>query len=248
MVKFYESAFSYDFAWPAVTLAYFLRYPNPYSSHVIASDTLSRYVDPSTGKLHTVRLHLKRGKLPAAVARFLPKIKESYILERSTVDMATQTMETETRNLDWEGVISVVESQTYTPSAPVDTNTTSNMEDNEKTDVKLVVKISSRVGSNAREKVADAAQASLWTTWTTGSIQRSIEVVGMKRMKEGLSTSKEGMKVVLEGLREKGLIQAMRERRERKIQDRKDGVSQGRWASVWRQATGGGNDLHTNEH
>lgn len=247
MVKFYESTFSYDFAWPAVTLAYFLRYPNPYSSHVIASDTLSRYVDPATGKLHTVRLHLKRGKLPAAVARFLPKIKESYILERSTVDMTNQTMETETRNLDWEGVISVIENQTYTSTAPSG-DITNNMEDNEMTDVKLVVKISSRLGSNAREKVADAAQASLWTQWTTGSIQKSIEVVGMKRMKEGLTTSKEGMKVVLEGLREKGLIQAMRERRERKIQDRKDGVSQGRWASVWRQATSGANDLHNNEH
>lgn len=243
MVKFYENYFSYDFAWPAVTLAYFLRYPNPYSSHVIASDTLSRYIDPSTGKLHTVRLHLKRGKLPAAVARFLPKIKESYIIERSTVDLQTQTMETETRNLDWEGVLSVVESQTYTPSFPlgIAENTNNNtLDDNEKTDVKLVVKISSRVGSNAREKVADAANNSLWTTWTTGSIQRSIEVVGMKRMKEGLSTSKEGMKVVLEGLREKGLIQAMRERRERKLADRKEGVlGQGRWASVWRTATGG---------
>lgn len=232
-----------------MTLAYFLRYPNPYSSHVVASDTLSRYVDPSTGKLHTVRLHLKRGKLPAAVARFLPKIKESYILERSTVDMTTQTMETETRNLDWEGVISVIENQTYTPTAPSNEIASNNLEDNEKTDVKLVVKISSRLGSNAREKVADAAQTSLWTQWTTGSIQKSIEVVGMKRMKEGLTTSKEGMKVVLEGLREKGLIQAMRERRERKIQDRRDGVAGGRWASVWRQATGGGSkDLQNNEH
>ncbi|RPB21284.1 MSF1-domain-containing protein [Terfezia boudieri ATCC MYA-4762] len=234
MVKFYENYFSYDFAWPAVTLAYFLRYPNPYSSHVLASDTLSRHLDPTTGKLTTVRLLLKRGKLPAAVARFLPKIKESYILESSEVDIRNQTMVTETRNLDWEGVISVVENQVYTPSY----SSHNNSSDGEKTDVKLTVKISSRVGSNAREKVADAASSGgLWASWTTGSIQKSIEVIGMKRMREGLGRSKEGMKVVLEGLREKGLLAAMQERRERRLADKEEGV-QSKWSSIWRGATG----------
>lgn len=237
MVKFYENYFSYDFAWPAVTLAYFLRYPNPYSTHVLASDTLSRHLDPATGKLTTVRLLLKRGKLPAAVARFLPKIKESYILERSVVDIRNQTMVTETRNLDWEGVISVVENQVYTPSSLSEAKD-GHSGDSEKTDVKLTVKISSRVGSNAREKVADAASSGgLWASWTTGSIQKSIEVVGMKRMREGLGRSKEGMKVVLEGLREKGLLVAMQERRERRLADKEEGV-QSKWSSIWRGAAG----------
>ena len=236
MVKFYENTFSYDFAWPAVTLAYFLRYPNPYSTHVLATDTLSRYLDPATGKLHTVRLHLKRGKLPAAVARFLPKIKESYILERSVVDVRNQTMETETRNLDWEGVISVVESQVYTPSAQTE-QALDGAADCESTDVKLTVKISSRVGSNAKGKMSDAASSGLWSSWTTGSIQKSIEIVGMKRMREGLGRSKEGMKVVLEGLREKGLLVAMHERRERKLADRREGIEP-KWKDVWRKAAG----------
>ena len=182
-----------------------------------------------------MRILLKKGKLPAAVTRFLPKIKESYILERSVVDIRNQTMETETRNLDWEGVISVVESQVYTPS--IATNE-ANSTEGEKTDVKLTVKISSRVGNNAREKVTDATSTGgLWTGWTTGSIQRSIEVIGMKRMREGLGRSKEGMKVVLEGLREKGLLVALQERRERRLAEKKDESVQSRWGNIWR---GGG--------
>lgn len=254
MVKFYENYFSYEyvwplppstlpysndnaltfvessFAWPAVTLAYFLRYPNPYSTHVISSDTLSRHLDPSTGKLTTIRILLKHGKLPAAVARFLPKIKESYILERSVVDIRNQTMETETRNLDWEGVICVVENQVYIPSYPSGDRIPCNTE---KTDVKLTVKISSRVGINARERVAGATSTGgLWATWTTGSIQKSIEIIGMKRMREGLGRSKEGMKVVLEGLREKGLLAAIQERRERRLAE-KDAI-QSKWSNIWR--------------
>ena len=221
-----------SFAWPAVTLAYFLRYPNPYSTHVISSDTLSRHLDPSTGKLTTIRILLKRGKLPAAVARFLPKIKESYILERSVVDIRNQTMETETRNLDWEGVICVVENQVYMPSYPSGDNDRI-PRNTEKTDVKLTVKISSRVGINARERVAGATSSGgLWASWTTGSIQRSIEIIGMKRMREGLGRSKEGMKIVLEGLREKGLLAAIQERRERKLAEI-DAI-QSKWSCIWR--------------
>ena len=148
------------------------------------------------------------------------------------VDIRNQTMETETRNLDWEGVISVVESQIYTPAPPSEATAG----EGEKTDVKLIVKISSRVGTNAREKVADATAAGGWTSWTTGSIQKSIEIVGMKRMREGLGRSKEGMKIVLEGLREKGLIVAMQERRERKLADRKEEGMQSRWSNIWRSA------------
>jgi len=163
---------------------------------------------------------------------FLPKIKESYILERSVVDIRNQTMETETRNLEWEGVICVVENQVYMPSYPSGDNGRIPCKP-EKTDVKLTVKISSRVGVNARERVAGATSTGgLWASWTTGSIQRSIEIIGMKRMREGLGRSKEGMKVVLEGLREKGLLAAIQERRERKLAE-KDAI-QPRWSSVWR--------------
>lgn len=124
MVKFYTTNYTYDFPLPTVSLAYFLRYPNPYSKHVISSDVIERTFDPVTQRLCTTRLHLKRSKLPTAVVRLLPRSllgakgkdgeSQSYILETSTVDMKEGWMKTESRNLEWRGVLSVVERQIYT--------------------------------------------------------------------------------------------------------------------------------------
>lgn len=128
MVKVFSSHFSYDYSFPAVSLAFFLRYPNPYSRHVISSDVVSRTLDPVTGRLTTVCLHLKRSKLPAAVLRVLPRslvgaaaagpdgTSQTFVLESSTVDVGQGWMHTESRNLEWTGVLSVIERQHYRPS------------------------------------------------------------------------------------------------------------------------------------
>ncbi|TGZ84028.1 MSF1-domain-containing protein [Ascodesmis nigricans] len=210
MVKFFETNFSYDYQWPAVTLAYFLRYPNPYSTHVVSSDTLSSFVNPETGNLHITRLHLKRGKLPASVARFIPKIKESYILERSVIDARNQRMCTESRNLDWEGVLSVVENQEYVPAA-----------DPARTDVKTIVKFESRLGHRKREE----EKRGFFQGWGTSGVRASLEVVGRSRMRDGLMKSREGMKLVLEQLRERGFVGVVKEQRQGGWE---------RWKKVWR--------------
>jgi len=131
MVKVFSSHFSYDYSFPAVSLAFFLRYPNPYSRHVISSDVVSRTLDPVTGRLTTVCLHLKRSKLPAAVLRVLPRslvgaaaagpdgTSQTFVLESSTVDVGQGWMHTESRNLEWTGVLSVIERQHYRPSEVV---------------------------------------------------------------------------------------------------------------------------------
>ena len=123
MVKFYSSAYTYDYPFPAVTLAYFLRYPNPYSRHVASTDTVERHYDPDTQRLTTVRLHVKRSRIPPAVLKLLPKSMkgdvdgggrtQSFILETSVVDVKEGWMETESRNLDWNNVLSVIERHTY---------------------------------------------------------------------------------------------------------------------------------------
>jgi len=122
MVKFYSQTDNYPYSFPAVTLAYFLRYPNPYSTHVASTDTISRHYDPETQRLTTLRLHLKISKLPSAVLKLIPGSMlgaskdgstQSYILERSMVDIRTGVMETESRNLEWTGVLSVVEKQVF---------------------------------------------------------------------------------------------------------------------------------------
>ncbi|GAB1737421.1 hypothetical protein NU219Hw_g1566t1 [Hortaea werneckii] len=138
MVKFYSKEYTYDYAFPAVSLAYFLRYPNPYSRHVASTDTISRHFDPETQRLTTVRLHLKRSRLPPAVVKLLPKSMmadragsdgstQSFILEKSVVDAKQGWMECESRNLDWENVLSVFERHSYRRAEPIATSTVPNL-------------------------------------------------------------------------------------------------------------------------
>ncbi|ROT37481.1 hypothetical protein SODALDRAFT_361192 [Sodiomyces alkalinus F11] len=127
MVLTHTTTDTYNHPFPTVTLAYFLRYSspklNPFSTHVLSTDTLESYVDPTTGRLHTTRIHLKKSRLPATVFKLLPSSitggagsggeKASYILETSTVDMRQGWMRTESRNLNFNNVLSVVERQNF---------------------------------------------------------------------------------------------------------------------------------------
>jgi len=81
-----------------------------------------RHYDADMQRLTTIRLHLKRSKLPAAVLKLLPRSflgasasgdTQTYILEKSVVDLKEGWMDTESRNLEWTGVLSVVERQMF---------------------------------------------------------------------------------------------------------------------------------------
>ena len=124
MVKFYDTTHTHTYPFPTVTLAYFLRYPNPYSTHVLSTDVISRHFDPTTQRLYTARLHLKRSKIPSTLLKLLPRSilgvsaadsgsSQSYILERSVVDVRDGVMVCESRNLEFTGVLAVVERQVY---------------------------------------------------------------------------------------------------------------------------------------
>lgn len=252
MVKFYDSSFSYDYSFPAVTLAYFLRYPNPYSTHVLSTDVIERRFDPDTQELHTVRLHLKRSKLPAAVLKILPRSllgassqgdTQSYILEHSVVNIREGWMDTVSQNLEWTGVLSVVERQIF--RRPADIFRSNNCQKsaaahglleagpNETTDVQTTVTLHSKIGENIRKRraaraAADAKAAELeeeqppkpgfFKSWSTASIQRSIELIGLKRAEKSQPNAKEGMKIVLQRMRQGGLVavlEGMRQDREK---------------------------------
>lgn len=125
MVKYHTSSYTHDYPFPAVTLAYFLRYPNPYSKHVLSTDVLDRHFDPLTNTLYTTRLHLKRSKIPTPILKLLPASligpmssdggnnSQSYVLERSLVDMKDGVMVTDSRNLEFTGILTAVERQLY---------------------------------------------------------------------------------------------------------------------------------------
>lgn len=258
MVKFYSSTDSYPYSFPAVTLAYFLRYPNPYSTHVVSTDTISRSYDPETQLLTTLRLHLKKSKLPAAVLKLLPSSavgaskqgdSQSFILEKSTVDVKQGKMWTESRNLEWTGVLSVVERQVFSrpqPSAGFPGISIQQQGElfgakaQQTTDIETTVTLHSRIGENFRKRRAarlEAGQAQqqqlqqkqqqlqeqeqeqeqdeqeeekprfggLLRQWANGPIQRSIEIIGLRRAEKSQPKAKEGMKLVLERMRHGGL-------------------------------------------
>lgn len=261
MVKFYSSNETYSYPFPAVTLAYFLRYPNPYSTHVLSTDTIARSYDPETQRLTTIRLHLKRSKLPAAVLKLLPRSllgasaggdTQSYILEKSVVDAKEGWMDTESRNLEWTGVLSVVEKQVFKrpkPSVPDDAKMWQGMEGaarrhgfinfagpgagakvedtGETTEVTSSVTLHSHIGEAwkkkreaAREGAGDEEQPQkmgFLRSWGTAALQRNIEKIGLSRAQRSQPNAREGMKVVLERMREGGLVavlEGMRQDRE----------------------------------
>lgn len=237
MVKFYETSFKYDYPLPAVSLAYFLRYPNPYATHVLSTDVIDRQFDPSTQRLTTTRLHLKRSKIPPTLLRLLPKgflgssadAGQSYILEKSVIDVKEGWMKTESRNLEWTGILSAVEKQFYRrpPAAPADlTLDLVQSTKGEGTEVTTTVTLMSRFGQAKVPRRKEEAgvttpllalgldeeappKRGFFSSWSTSSLQRSIEMVGLRRTREATGKSNEGMKVVLERLRCGGLVRVL---------------------------------------
>ncbi|QIW95245.1 hypothetical protein AMS68_000763 [Peltaster fructicola] len=241
MVKFYSSSFSYDYGFNAVSLAYFLRYPNPYSRHVASTDTISRTFDPLTQRLTTVRLHVKRSRLPPAVLKLLPRSAlgaaedgstQSFILEKSIVDVKEGWMETESRNLDWDNVLSVIERHTYSRPALMNATAqeiehfkaTGNIitQGDERTDVDVSVTLKSRIGEQIRKRRArwgeqatatsvtgtdDAEPRRGWfSNWSSAPVRSAIEAISLQRTEKSQPKAIKGMTVVLERLRQDGLV------------------------------------------
>jgi 4-amino-4-deoxychorismate lyase len=224
MVKFYETSYDYSYSFPAVTLAYFLRYPNPYSTHVLSTDVISRSIDED-GRLQTMRVHRKSSRLPTAVLKLLPKSvlgnvsggrSESFILETSTIDVKEGWMRTESKNLDWTGILSVVEKQEYRRQiAPEETDDLS--VETGTTGVTTTVMFKSRLGDRLRARAQRKGEAAaleaeeepkkgFLATWSKSGIQRSIEAIASRKTESQMGHAKDGMTVVLERMRRGGLV------------------------------------------
>ncbi|KAL4933080.1 MSF1 domain protein [Aspergillus undulatus] len=256
-MKFFENLYTYDYSFPAVSLAYFLRYPNPYSRHVLTTDVIDRYVDPKTQRLHTTRIHLKKSKVPSGILKLLPKgiggsdsSGQSYILETTVVDAKEGWMESESRNMEWTGILSVVERQVYR-RLPLEGGLEKleglSLDDKrrEQTTVNTTVTFRSRfgqgkllgrkkteaAGDNAGEYEEEAPKRGFFTSLSTAGIQRTIELIGLNRTRDAILKSKQGMNVVLERLRSGGIVGVLDGMR----QDREAIVlgTEGPWKRVW---------------
>ncbi|KAJ7456585.1 PRELI-like family-domain-containing protein [Mycena latifolia] len=115
-MKFFSQSFSYDDPWSIVTLAFFLRYPNPYASHVVSCDVVSRSVSPS-GSLVTTRLILKRGAMPRWFPKGIISRAETWVVEESEVDPVGRTVRCKTSNLDHVKVMQVEETVVFRSTA-----------------------------------------------------------------------------------------------------------------------------------
>lgn len=257
-MKIYTQTSDYNYTFPAVTLAYFLRYPNPYAKHVLSTDVIDRYLD-SNGRLVSLRLHNKKSKVPSGILKFLPKgmagpggLSQSYVLEKSIVDIKEGWMETESRNMEWTGILSVVEHQSYRrqpipTEASVDKLAASDVDpqdtkDKSWTSCKTTVTFVSRLGQAvkaSRAKRADASASQVeeeipkqgfFASWSTSGIQKTIEMLGVKRTKTALVNGRTGMNVVLERLRSGGIVGVLEGMRK----DRAEAFGpEGPWKQVW---------------
>lgn len=264
-MKFFENNFTYDYSFPAVSLAYFLRYPNPYSRHVLTTDVVDRYIDPETQRLHTVRLHLKKSKVPSGILKLIPKgmsgsdnSGQSYILETTVVDPREGWMETESRNMEWTGILSVVEKQRYQRLFPdmnqVIMDGVSSDQKAEQTNVRTTVTFRSRLGqgkllgrlkgdstndnTNAEE---EAPKKGFFSSLSTAGIQRTIEMIGVSRTREAVLKSKDGMNVVLERLRSGGIVGVLEGMR----RDRETLGPEGPFKRAWLQGNGARDNSYT---
>ncbi|KAI1395025.1 MSF1-domain-containing protein [Hypoxylon fuscum] len=246
MVLTHTTNHAYSHPFPTVTLAFFLRYYspklNPFSNHVLSTDTIDSHVDSETGRLYTTRVHMKKTRLPSAVVKLLPTSvtggggdKSSYVLETSVVDIKEGWMKTESRNLNYTGVLSVVEQQHYsiTPPDPQGNGTTSgslvpavSLPLSPNTFVTTTFSYSSRLGSKKQEKAAlessDGGEEpgkrrfGDWiSTWGAHRIQSSIESIASNKTDDQLVKSRDGMRIVLERLRNNGVVAVLRELRRR---------------------------------
>ncbi|XP_060525804.1 protein preli-like [Cylas formicarius] len=113
MPKFFENSVVFNYNWEQVAQAFWQRYPNPNSQHVLSEDTVSREV--KSGKLFTKRLLSKTNNIPKWAKNFI-NTTYVYIVEESVVDPKAKTLITYTRNLGFTKIMSVTEKVVYTQS------------------------------------------------------------------------------------------------------------------------------------
>jgi hypothetical protein len=209
MVLTHTTSHAYNYPFPTVTLAFFLRYLspslNPFAAHVLSTDTIESRVDPATGRLHTTRIHLKKSRMPVAVFKLLPASmtggaaaavggatageRASYVLETSVVDASG-------------GCSGGANSSPPGPTTGVSTT----FEFRSRLGERLRGRVASAVSAASASAAAASAPAQPgWLSgWVGNPIQRTIESLASKKTRDGLAKSREGMMVVMERLRSAG--------------------------------------------
>lgn len=112
-MKRYEGSHIFHHSWHEIAAAFWRRYPNKYSKHVLSEDVIDIKLN-SSGQLVTKRLFVKTNTSPKWVERIM-KAKNVKVLEESFVDPFRETLTTITRNLGMTNLMSVEETCVYKP-------------------------------------------------------------------------------------------------------------------------------------
>ncbi|XP_073812124.1 preli-like [Musca autumnalis] len=110
MASHYRTETVFDYSWKQVVQAYWNRYPNPASQHVLTEDTISREI--RDGKLYSRRILSKTNSVPKWGERFY-KNTPVKIIEDSVLDPETKTLITFTRNIGFKKIMKVDEIVEY---------------------------------------------------------------------------------------------------------------------------------------
>ncbi len=110
-MKYYSGTSLFQFTWDHIASAFWVRYPNPHSSHVLTEDTLLRELRGNL--LYTQRLITKTNHLPKWGERFVPGPRHVCVLEESILDPEKKTLTTYTRNIGLTRVMLVEEKCVY---------------------------------------------------------------------------------------------------------------------------------------
>jgi len=103
---------SLNFAWDQVVVAFWARYPNPFTTHVLTEDVLRREL-LSDGSLYTCRLLMKTNSIPKWGQSLMPASRVP-IIEESIVDPNKKTLTTYCRNITHKSLMETTEKVVYT--------------------------------------------------------------------------------------------------------------------------------------
>ncbi|KAJ8000779.1 hypothetical protein DPEC_G00183870 [Dallia pectoralis] len=110
MVKYFSNDTDIRTTWDLVVSAFWQRYPNPFSTHVLTEDVVYREVT-ADHRLLSRRLLTKTNRMPRWAEFLFPGnlSRSVYVVEDSIVDLVARSLTTYTWNLNHTALMSVKE-------------------------------------------------------------------------------------------------------------------------------------------
>lgn len=114
MVKEFYGNYTFPYRWDTVSSCFWVKYPNPFSKHVLSEDVFDRFVTKSN-VLVTKKLLVKERTfhVPKWVEKAVT-FNDVFVLEESHCDRENKTLTSYTKNISSTKLMTVVEKCVYT--------------------------------------------------------------------------------------------------------------------------------------